>query len=336
MRTHDAAGAAAALARVEARGLGLDDARADVDDADAGGRAVGVRGLVRTEDRRLRTRALADADPRVRREAVRAARDAADPGDLAPLAEVARVDPEPIVRTEAVRAIAALPPAGGDAVALALRDLWTSGDEPLRGDIAAAWAAPSLWASGGRDALRGALAAEHGPGALEAAAAVLRRRDVDVEIAGMAVGQMARAMTSGGRVARLQAIAQATLERPELVAAMQAAAQNDDPEVRVSALARLAAHGQAHAREDLEALAQPGSAAAERARFVLAEIGDRRVQGWLEQDLGGAEPEDRLAAAVALAALGVPSRSAPLLADAIASVRTQAACTIVVGTRPRR
>jgi HEAT repeat protein len=336
MRTHDAAGAAAALARVEARGLGPDDVRVFAGDADPAWRAVGARGLVRPDDRASRTRALMDADPRVRRQAVRAARDAADPGDLAPLAEVARVDPEPVVRTEAVRAIAGLPPTGGDAVALALRDLWTAGDEPLRGDIAAAWAAPSVWAAGGRDALRGALAAERGPGALEAAAAVLRRRDADVEIAGMAAGQMARAMTSGGRVARLQAIAQATLERPELLAAVRTAVDNDDPEVRVSALARLAAHGDARARADLEALAQPGSPSAERARFALAETGDRSVQGWLEQDLAGPEPEDRLAAAVGLAALGVPSRSAPLLADASASVRTRAACTIVMGARPRR
>jgi hypothetical protein len=267
---------------------------------------------------------------------VRAARDAADAGDLPALSEVARVDPEPIVRTEAVRAIAALPPMPGDSVALSLRDLWTAADEPLRGDVAMAWAAPAVWGAGGRDALRDVVASQHGPGALEAAAAVLRRRDADREVAEMAIGDVARAIAAGPRPSRLQAVAQAALDRPELLAAMREAARADDLEVRVSALARLAERRDEDAWAQLERLAQPGSTAAERARLALAAAGDRRVQAWLEQDLAAAEPEARLEAAIGLGALGVPARAAPLLADADPAVRARAACTIVVAARVRR
>jgi hypothetical protein len=224
----------------------------------------------------------------------------------------------------------------GDAVALVLRDLWTAADDPLRGDIASAWASPPLWGAGGREALLGVVASAHGPGALEAAAAVLHRRDADAEIAALAAAHVAQSIASGSRPARMQAIAQAPLERPDLLTALKAAAQAEDLEVRLAALARLAARGDAQARTDLVTLAQPGSRVRAGARLALAEVGDRRVQAWLEQNLGAPAAEDRLEAAVALAALGVPSRAAPLLADADASVRTQVACTILVASRPRR
>jgi hypothetical protein len=57
------------------------------------------------------------------------------------------------------------------------------------------------------------------------------------------------------------------------------------------------------------------------------------VQSWLEGDLAAAEPEVRLAAASALAALGVAARAAPLLADSDATVRVRSACTIVLAAR---
>jgi HEAT repeat protein len=335
MQMADAAGAEAALAlvdvgAVDARDLG---ARA-LATPESPWRAVAARGLVRPEDHDARLRALGDPDPKVRRQAARAARAASDPADLGALLEAARVDPEPIVRTEAVRSVATLPPGDDDRVASALADLWTSGDEGLQEDIAIAWARPALWSAGGRERLRDAVAAQHGPGAVEAAASILRTHASDHDAAPLAVALLLRSIDGGGRAVRLQAIAEAPVERPEFSAAIRRASKDDDREVRVAALARLA-HDDSQAASALEELAQPGSPVSARARFALAVAGDRRIQAWLEQDLGAEAPDERLAAAVALAALGVPSRAAPLLADASSAVRDRAACAIVMASRIR-
>jgi HEAT repeat protein len=338
MRTHDAAGAQAALARIDGGGLSMSDARAFAKDPDPDWQAVGARSLGRREDHDARMRALVAPQPQVRREAARAARDAKDPDDMEALLEAARLDPEPIVRTTAVRAIAALPatPNTGHVVD-ALRDLWQSGDDGLREDIALAWAGPVLWSGGGRDALRTVIAAEHGPAAIEGAAAVLRHRAADVEIAQdqEAVGHLARAIESGSPASRLQALAQAPLDREELLAVVRKTTEDGDLHVRVAALARLAEKGDARAVESLEALAAPGSPVGERARFALAVSRDRRVQAWIEQDLGADRVEQRLAAATTLAVMGVAARGAPLLADADAGVRVRAACTMMMAVRGR-
>jgi len=338
MRTHDEAGAEAALARLDGRGLDVDDLRRYLADADPRWRAAGTRSLVRSEDHADRVRALLDPDPHVRRQAARAARDATDPNDLEPLSEAARVDPEPLVRTEAVRAIAALSPLPSDEAANVLRDLWSAGDDGLREDIALAWAGPAVWDAGGREALRIVVASDHGAGAVEAAAAVLRHKDVYGDVAVAAVAQLARAIEQGTPATRQQAIAQAPLDRAALLAAVVKAAEGDDDEVRVAALARLVEGGSAHGAgtlEKLEAFAQPGSSVSRRARFALASAGDRRVQGWLEQDLTSERPFDRLSAATALASLDSSARAAPLLADIDPSVRVRAACTLLMAARSR-
>jgi hypothetical protein len=336
MALHDAAGAAAALARIDARGLDLGDARRFATDLDPGWRAVGARALVRDTDRRARLAALVDGSPLVRREAARAARDANDPADLRALAEAARLDPDPLVRTDAVRAMATL--SGGDVVDT-LRDLWTGGDDGLREDIATAWSSPGLWRTGGRDALRVLVASGHGPGAIEGAAGVLRHADAGLELASLAVGRLVQAMQSGPRVERLHAIAQARLDRPELLDAVRACTHDDDVAVRIGALGRLAGRASADPRAAaeataaLEVLAQPGSAVGIQARFALAGAGDRRVQAWLENDLAGAALPDRLGAATALASLGVAARAALLLGDDDPAVRDRAACTMMMADR---
>ena len=333
MKTHDEAGAEAAMARIDGRGLSLDDARAYLVDPDARWRSVGIRGLVRQEDRPARLQALRDADPHVRRAAARAAREAADPNDLDSLAEAARVDPELIVRTESVRAIAALTPLHGDEAANVLRDLWNVGDDGLREDIALAWAGPSIWDAGGAGALRVVVASDHGPGAVEAAAAVLRHKGVEGELAVAALAQLVRSIEQGSRATRLQAIAQSPLDRAEIRSAVEKVADAEDPALRVGALARLAQAKSPGTVEKLEALAQPGSPVATQARFALASVGDRRVQAWIEQELSSEIPFKRLSAATALAELGAPARAAPLLADADPSVRVRAACTLLMAAR---
>jgi len=74
-------------------------------------------------------------------------------------------------------------------------------------------------------------------------------------------------------------------------------------------------------------------AALHAAMLVFAEKGFENAS---LADLTAAHPEDRLGAATSLATLGVPARAAPLLADADATVRMRAACTIVMGVRSER
>jgi hypothetical protein len=333
---HDEGGAEAALARVDSQGLGFGAAREYLRDPQSRWRAVGVRGLVREDDQQERGRAMLDPDPIVRRAAVRAARDARDPVDRALLAEAARVDPEPIVRTEAVRAMAALPPAPDGGTANVLRDLWTAGDDALREDIAIAWSSPALWDAGGLEALRVIIAAGHGPGVVEAAAAVLRRPHPPEDLAASAVAQLSRAMEHGTTASRLQALAEAPAGATDLRAIVRSLADSDDAETRVAALARLVESREAGSLEKLEALAQPGSPVGERARLALASAGDRRIQAWVERDLAASDPDQRLAAAIALGDMGVAARAAPLLADGDPRVRTRAACTILAAARNHR
>ncbi len=336
MRAHDSAGAEAALARLDA-GLGsLDDARAFVSDPNSDWRAVATRALVLREDGEARRRALVDPEPNVRRQAARAARDARDAADLTVLADVARIDPEPMVSTEAVRAIAALPASPDGAVADALADLWGSRDEALREDIALAWSNSAIWDHGGRDRLYMVVASEHGPPAIEAAAAVLRRRDADAEVTRTAIEALDRAIRGGSIGTRLQALAEAPLDRSELITAVREARSSDDAMVRVGALARLNEVVELRSASDveqLEALARAGSNVVERARFALAMSGDRRIQAWVEQGLRADRPEARLAAATELGAMGRSARAAPLLADGDPAVRLRAACAMILAAR---
>jgi hypothetical protein len=334
MKTHDAAGAEAALARVEAGEMSAGDARDHLGDAEDAWRAVGARGLVREDDDAARTRAYVDPAPAVRRGAMHAALLAKDPRDVDALAEAARLDPEPIVRTDAVRALGAI---GGPAVVGKLGDLWTAGDEPLREDIAAAWAKESSWSAGGREALRVLIAAGHGPGAIEAAGAALRRGSRDPEVDASASALLARTIEKGSHRDQVHAIAAAQPTGLMLDALRAARAAPADVTVRVAALGRLleSAPDRAASVTALEAIAgdKDRAAVASRARLALAGEGDLRVQAWLEADLVAPEPSTRLAAATALASLGRSGRAAPLLADADPSVRTRAACALILGAR---
>jgi hypothetical protein len=249
------------------------------------------------------------------------------------------VDPEPIVRNDAVRAISSLEETPEGQTAMALRDLWSGGDAGLREDIAMAWASPPVWNAGGREQLRLLLSSDHGSAAVEAAAAVLRRHapaGTGDDITDDAAGQMVRAIEQGARTTRLQAIAEAPLDRRDILEAIRRASLEDDEELVVSALARLTEARDPQAIGKLEPLAQTGSRVSLRARFALASAGDRRIQAWLEASLASADEDERLAAATALGSLGVPGRAAPLLADASPRVRVRAACSILMAGRAPR
>jgi hypothetical protein len=341
-RTHDAVGAEAALALVEANEWSTGRARDSLGDKDDAWRAVGARGLVRVDDdAAARAHAFVDPAPAVRRAAMHAALVAKDPHDLDILAEAARLDPELIVRTDATRAIGAI---GGAAAFSKLRDLWANADDGQREDIADAYAVPATRDAGGLDELRVLIAEGSGPSAIEAAGAILRG-PAPAELAASAAALLARTIEKGSRRGRLHAIVVApfTATGP-IIDALRVAATDGDLTVRVAVLARLASHSTDHdaAITSLETLAAPQGAPghagadallASRARLALAAAGDLRIQAWIEADLASPEASARLSAATALSTLGRAGRAAPLLADADPSVRTRAACTILEGAR---
>ena len=352
-KKHDGAGAEAALARLEDGRLSDGAARDFLSDADDRWRAVGTRTLHRDDDRKRRQQAILDPSPRVRRSAIRAAGQARDVGDLDVLFETARVDPELLLRNEALRAMSQIlrsetaRPRAAEHVNR-LRDLWNSGDDAVRQDVAVAWALSPVFESGGREALGVELAAGKGPGALAAAGVVLRSASKDTELAGSASALLSRTIAEGSRRDRLHALAIARPVGNELEA-IRKAAKDDDLEVRVAALASLleSKPDRDAGLKDLEAIAGQGVTtkagppsengrvreAAARARLALARAGDLRIQAWIEQDLAASEPNRRVGAASALAALGRPARAVMLLADPDASVRTRAACTMLVASR---
>jgi hypothetical protein len=350
MKRHDGPGAEAGLERLESGKLSRGDARAYLDDADDRWRAIGTRTLIKDGDGKRRRDAMLDPSPRVRRSAIRAAADAKEPADLDVLYETARVDPELLLRNEALRAMSAI--VRGDAgkgraaeLVTRLRDLETSGDDAIREDVAVAFALSPVFEAGGREALRVEIASGRGPGAIAAAGVVLRTAPKDVELTQSASALIARTIGEGSRRDRLHALAIVKPAGAALVALREAAKNEDDEDIKVGALARLldSAPDRDAAVRGLEAVAAYGIKAGEddgharelagRARYALASAGDLRIQAWIEQDLGAPGAERRLGAAAALAALGRSARAAPLLADGDASVRTRAACTLMVAAR---
>ncbi|MDB5212953.1 MAG: hypothetical protein JWO86_880 [Myxococcaceae bacterium] len=353
MKKHDGAGAEAALARLEDGRLSDGSARDFLADQDDRWRAVGTRTLHRDDDRKRRQEAFLDPSPRVRRSAIRAAGQAKDVADLDLLFESARVDPELLLRNEALRAMSQILRADNAKSRAAehvnrLRDLWTTGDDAIREDIAVAWALSPVFESGGREALRVEIAGGRGPGAIAAAGVVLRTASKDAELTSSASALLIRTISEGSRRDRLHALAFARSSGPE-IEAIRKVAKEEDLDVKVPALARLLDSKPDHdaALKELEAIAGQGVStkngppsddghvreAAARARLALAQAGDLRIQAWIEQDLASTEPSRRLGAASALAALGRPARAVMLLTDPDASVRTRAACTMLVASR---
>lgn len=345
MKTRDGAGAEAALTRLEDGKLSEGTARDWLDDADDRWRAVGTRTLHREKDREKRQAAIVSPNAQIRRSAIRASGDAKDPADIDLLYETARVDPELILRNEALRAISSIlrakedwaKPKAAD-LAVRLRDLWNSGDDAIKEDVAVAWALAPVFENGGREALRVVLAEGKGPGAIAAAGVVGRmpqkekeKASPDADLITSANALLARTIEGASRRDRLHALAVAKLDGP-ILEATRKAAKDDDKDVKIPALARLAETKSdgTTAKNELIELASRGDV---RARHALASVGDLRVQAWIEQDLAASEPQRKTQAASALAALGRSGRAAPLLVDPDPSVRTRAACTMLMASR---
>lgn len=350
----DEVAAAAAMMLLEARLVDPDDlrakappsdARADgaaLPEADAAWRAVRARTLTRARDAERRRQLLADGDERVRLAASRAAIDATNPGDIEALLDVARLDPAPLARPLAARALGVL---GGGHVVAALKDLWPAADETLREAIVAAWAGPAARDVGGRVELVWAFERQKGTPALSAAARIAVDPGASPSERGEAVAILARAIEAGPERERVHALAVAP--DAELVRAAVAKAELDhEVSVACAALARrlelpsglggtaLGSAERTAVVARLVAIAGAGASAdALRARAALARAGAAEVLPILERDLSSSAPRVRAAAGAAFARFGKRSRAVFLLSDADPHVRTATACAILSAPR---
>lgn len=347
MEKKDDVGAMAALLRVEHGGIGTGAARSHLESKEDAWRAVGTRGLVDDDDGPRRLAAMGDGSPWVRRQAMVAAREAKDPRDRERLLECARLDPDPLLRSEAVRTLTTLP--GDTKTTLALHDVWMSADEPLRGEIAVAWASKNLLQAGGKDALQTLFGQGRGIPLLSGAAAVLRAPDEEgtAPLKGAAAEAVLRSLRTGGGVEQLFAVSIAPVAAREGIAVelvtdvrtllRKYGEDRSNQELRVAALSRLLElpSDRKNATEQLEALARNKDAHvhASRAKFLLASTGHMRIQSWIEEDLSSKDTQDKISALLALSAMGRASRGAKLLADSDPLVRVEAGCALVAAGR---
>jgi hypothetical protein len=293
-------------------------------EADSGAwRAVAARAARSAEFFTLRRRYYLDPDERVRRAALEAANEAPSAADFDALAEAARLDPEPMARSLAVRALGKL---GGERAARTLRDLWERADDDVRASILEAYATKATFGAGGREALLREAEADRGVLAVAAAGELLR---VDAAYRETGVALLLRSLADGDGDERRMAVLLAPLEHPSVVAALKRTGEAD-PEVRVVALEKLVAvpKERGNALAELKKLAK-ASTASESAHQALARAGDAGVAPKFRADLAAKDELRRKAAGRALLALGDYASAATLLGDGSADVRITTACTIL-------
>lgn len=333
--SRDDVGARAALALVRTDEMSKSDARAHARDTADGWRAVGVRALVREEDRAARLAALGDPSPDVRRAAIDACVDAGDTAASETLADMARRDPELIVRSHAVRALAHI---GGPHAEIRIRDLWRTADDALKNDLARALASPGLAGRGGREALLETVARGEGYDAVSAAIALYGAPGVSAGDRAWAKSVLMRSIEEGTTRERLRAIANVSTEGADVVEALRGLAKDPDHRVRIAAWSRLAVVP-GNERDVKKALlpyaAHPLGRLSEEARYALATMGDRSIQAWIEKDLSDPSAQTRRSATSALIVLDAPERAAPVLADPDPLVRADLACRLILASRRR-
>lgn len=273
-------------------------------------------------------------DAEVRRAALLAARDSADPADTDSLLEAARLDPDPEARSSAVSALGRV---GGARAVLGLLDLWAVASTERRHDIVLAWAMPASFEAGGERELTRAVELTGGEPAVVAALLLASR---DAGPPGLGTSALLAFIGGTQQRERLLALDAAPWRNAELRAAITAARTHDDAATRVIALLRLVEHGAIDAAGILELRklsAAPSESVALAARATLARAGDASVQAALRADLLGERGDDRTLAALALVELEDWAGAARALADDSPSVRRTVACQMLAPSKePRR
>lgn len=316
-------GAAAALALLEAgyRDDAKDWAERFASSPDPMWRSVAARAYTRPAFMSRRAAFFVDGDLRVRRSALHAALEAPNPDELDAVLEAARLDPDPLTRSLAIRVVGKLQDPRGLAT---LRDLWTGADEATQQQIVDAWA--SARTPEGQAAVEWVLATQRGLPRIVAAAR---------SPGGAATAVLTQAIEGGSsdeqRLALRLGLAVAGSRPPELVEAAKKVLASADPLVRVAAAEALLSseHAQA-ARDVLHELAKSKSVQVVRAvRRALVQAHDASIAGDISRDLTSSDAESRATAAEQLVALGKTVEAAAPLADDVASVRTRVACSIL-------
>jgi hypothetical protein len=322
---NDEAGAEATLILLAAGRAQPNELVRRYDSADSGAwRAVAARASTAPERFTARRRYFVDPDERVRRAALEAAIEAPASLDLEVLAESARLDPDPMSQSLAVRALGAL---GGTRALRLLGDAWERAAEDLRLSIVEAYGARRSFDAGGREQLLRIAESGRGLPAVAAAGVLLR---VDSKASGTATTLLARAITEGASDEQRLAIATAPLSGP-IVEALNEASTDADPEVRIAALERLLAvpAQRTRALAALRDQAKPSAAAPAAARDALARAGDASVSPALKKELVSADLRRRERAGSALLLLEDYASAASLLGDGEANVRVSIACKIL-------
>jgi HEAT repeat protein len=269
---------------------------------------------------------------------MRAAVDASDAADTDALIEAARLDPNPLARTLAIRALGAI---GGERVVFALKDIWALADEPRRQVITTAWAAPRAIEAGGRRELL--LAAETQKGALGVAAAIAIVRAGGAGSA-TALGVLARSIEAGTTRDRIFAINVSPLTAQPIREAVIKAQADSDEAVALAAMARrIEVTGTGGAKPGtpersalitkLLKLAANDSALGARVRASLARARVPEVIPLLERHASSKSVDARTTAGLSLAAMGELPRAVGLVADPEPRVRTTVACAILNAPR---
>lgn len=319
----DGVGAEAALLLLE--GGRLDERVGKYRNAEDGAwRALAARAS--KNDDEARQRYFTDPDERVRRTALSAALEAADPGDVPHLLEVSRLDPDPLTRNRAFQTLAKI---GGPQVSVALEDRFDVADEELRLAIVDAWGKPALYTAGGREELRRLLTHEHGFDALHAAH--LLAKDDDESLRNRALHRLIRFSKDGSAEERRMAIRFLPSHEKATVARLLELTETEDAQVAVIAWARLLGnrHYQKRAQKNLFEWADSDAPVAFQARAALAAGGDEGVLPLMLEQMRSKLPENRKVAGNGLVRLGALSEVAPLLADEDEGVRRDIACRIL-------
>jgi HEAT repeat protein len=291
-------------------------------------RAVAARAAVGPDFGTDRRQFFLDPDERVRLAALRAAMQAADPADGLPLLDAARLDPNPIAQSLAIRALGKI---GGSNTVLALRDRWATADEGLRLSIVDAWASPKARQAGGLREILAVAETDHGTVAIEAGLALLGGTPTrEQKAAGLSA--LLSGVEQGLERDRAVAISVAKLDHPPIKDAVDRACAKGPVSVRIAACARLSEIQSMRPRaiSSLRAIADEGS---DQALFALARAGDRSAVAGLSSTISSPDTRTRIEAARVLIDIGEIGKAAQLLADPDLHVRMKTSCALLLATR---
>jgi hypothetical protein len=289
--------------------------------------AVEAREAVGPEAGDRRRALMLHGDAAVRRAALSAALEGADPLDIPPLAEAGRLDPDAEARAIAVLALGRI---GGERAVQSLVDLYASADRATRRVILLSWSEPRSFAVGGRAMLED-LALDTSEASVLAASALLRADAGENDLVSAALG---RGIESRVKAVRLLALYVTPWSLSGTQAALAAARKHADPATRVLALLRSVEAGAL----DAEGNAELGRLATDDATIVgavaraaLARAGNGAVKPALRADLVAPRSERRTLAALSLLSLEDWAGAAHALGDDSPSVRRAVACQVLAG-----